>query len=368
MTWFWFALFGIIALASRNSISGWVGNWSDGTLKQWAAAGLIGFGIMATFGLAINNGIWFLHLAGGIGGVLGFFAVNEIANRSAANRREDYEAKLRTRLAEYRSQQQAKSRKPQQAGQSKRQTGRTEQRPRREPPLITVKDSQENILDLLTAAAEQWENPEAASEDFEPAHEQPDHQTYQSVSQILARADEHEEPAVSVDAAPATVERLPDESYSATATKPGSRETSAAQLSSAEFEPAIELKNRNVAQRETDDEETNLAKLPADAPAAKAGLRDEKQPTMAREHGPISLAKSVPLRPAGPISLEPAATIKAPPPSVTTKSAGFVYQPLMVRSRLTGHDPKKASDSGDDNDHADLKQQTAADETPAAGA
>jgi len=369
MSWFWFALFGIIALTSRKQICAWIGNWSDTTLKQCAAAGLIGFGIMATFGLPLGASVWFLHLAAGIGGVLGFFAVNEIANRSAANRQVNYEARLRSRLEEYRSQQRARTGTTRNEGSAGKLPDSTPPTPRREPPLIKIKDSQENILDLLTRAAENWDNPEIDIDSSRQVPDQPEHQTYQSMSQILARAAEAP-PAPGTEAA----EILPAASAAGASptTEPpahGSRETFLDEQAQDNAGPSpvkesvLDGASETHPGKVTDDEQQ------VDDQDEKAVEEEAEKQPMSRASGPVSLVESAPLRPPGPISLAKPAAAKPAAAPLPSRPAGFVYRPKLVRSRLSGAGPSgKPGESGDEHDSSDQPQESTADETPAASA
>jgi hypothetical protein len=369
MTWFWFALFGVIALVSRKPIIGWVSNWSDNTLKQCAAAGLIGFGIMATFGLPLGANVWFLHLAAGISGVLGFFAVNEIANRSAANRQVNYEARLRSRLEEYRSQQRAKTGMPRNEGSEGKLPDSTPPTPRREPPLIKIKDSQENILDLLTRAAENWDNPEIDIDSTKQVPEQAEHQTYQSMSQILARAAETQ-PRTGMEAA-----EVPAAASAAGASPKidslahDSRETVLDEQTQHDAEPSPDNKTESDASSETHSSEAIDGEQQVDEQDEKAVAEEVRKQPMSRESGPISLVESTPIRPPGPISLAPASAVKTAADVSARHPEGFVYQPKLVRSRLSGAGTsKKSNESGGNHTSSDQPEESAKDEAPAASA
>lgn len=84
MTWLWFFFLGIIALASRRRIAGWVSGWQQESLKSASWIGLIFFGAMALFGTTMESVPLLVHVAAAAAGVLALFTIAEQIRRRTA--------------------------------------------------------------------------------------------------------------------------------------------------------------------------------------------------------------------------------------------------------------------------------------------
>lgn len=336
MTWLWFTLIGLFALLRRKSISKWIENWSDDVLKQWAAGGLIAFGVMATFGLALGTNLQWLHIAAGVGGVLGFFAVHEIANRRASGRQYKYMQleRLQDRMSELREQHARSAHAVEGGGESNKDES-PRRVGRRIPPLIKPGDSEQSILDLLSAAAEEWENPERQIDLTAAAKDPANHQTYQSVVQILKRASEDKERTRPKFSPESAGDRLGETAASATKTFEDRRETHVADERDLDVKPLIKGEETEHQVCETHAERIQSPETFPVTPEHKSAPTASVSSPMARESGPISLSRAVSGGPEGPLSRLAA---QAGPSSRQQRPAdkAFVYQPLMVKSRLGG--------------------------------
>lgn len=361
MTWFWFVLIGIIALVARASIASWVSNWSEDALKRMTAIGLIGFGIMATFGVAIPADVWWLHLGAALGGIMGFFAVSEVTGRKSRATSVRTLERNRQRLREQRDSGQEPPAGP---APSMKSFDYAEPEPLvriQEPPLITDRDSPAHILELLERAADQWADPEAEAPAPVPAEPEPKRDSYQSIAEIIARAaKQKQEPASAAE-----VHQLPmmekvhllppmhSKPEGTGRTAPESRFSSRPlEGKAAPVESAKPVQPASV-------------KL-AGTPVMKAAQTLSPDSAVARESGPVILGRSLPLRPPGPLSL--GGTSPGPVPLERhAHSGGFHYQPRMIRSRLGQPPPKRGADATD-HDEDKVEQPEAKSDGAAAAA
>jgi hypothetical protein len=349
MTWFWFVFLGIIALVARVSIANWVANWSEQSLKQMSAIGLIAFGFMATFGIAIPADFWPLHIGAAIGGIMGFFAVSESAgrkSRAASMRAVERGRRLMREARDDRESSKAEA----DSRWSEVEIGEPEPLVRvKEPPLITSEDTPEHILEVLEHAAARWENPEMDSpvptpsdpEAMPPAQ----HEMYQSVAQIIARAADQKEEAGRKQEIEGAVTVVHVPRVEAEPELPSAEPASSQPI--AVERPA----DQSVAAGSQPPPKTKPAETYSRIPAPSAAV----QSTMARESGPVSLADTRAMRPAGPISLG-----GSPGPGTaedSVKREGFSYRPQMVRSRLGQDKPerKKAEERSAESTEAEVK-------------
>jgi len=357
MTWLWFALIGILALMSRKSISSWLGNWSVDALKRLAAGGLVAFGVMATFGLGLGTQILWLHVAAGLGGVLGFFALSEIANRRSASERFAQYERLRARMSNL------GERPEQPEGIQREEKGSFSAK--NIPPLIKENDSEKSILDLLTTAAEHWENPEVDIGSASAPAETSTHRPRESVAQIMKRDNEEaasEEPAYNAELVAGQASEAAAEPIKPS---PGARETKSLEEAEVELKPLIVTEEPISPLRETamtatpqEDERSDETERNEEVPASEKATTASVLSAIDRASGPISLDAATAGEPVGPLSLRPTPARQSSTESSSAKPVPFVYRPLLVTSRLGGTDTGAQRDEARDEAGEQEDQET----------
>ena len=346
MTWAWFISLGVVALIARRGIAGWMRNWRDDSLKQWAYGGLIFFGFMATFGLGIDALPWYLHFAAAITGIMGFFAVSELTGRSARRASALRLDEVKRRLEE------SQARRDRMRMSSLRQAAR-EEREDEEGAAPTPAGSPAHVTEILARAAEHWERVQAEQ------------------TESLARDIPIVVPEGPKDVSPEPAPRLRGEPMrinlgiesklgrgvapAASQPPPPLEPISEPELTAPPLAPVseAEAEERPAAApaQPVAGEVAQPAQEPAAAPVAAGAAAD-------RPAGPVSLGQSAGPRPSGPVSLGgPSTLAERQGPVSLGQTAGrpaaqgpaklermLTYQPSLVQSRL-GKAPETEEES-----------------------
>jgi hypothetical protein len=180
----------------------------------------------------------------------------------------------------------------------------------------------------------------------------------------MARAAESGQDAAASDADTGAADHQTAEIVGASDPDASMRETQVESVESTGISTPSYKENDDIAVRETRAAE-EISVDSRIARSERADVEGKAKTVMDRESGPISLVKSTPLRPPGPVSLQSGRKAARQPQS-DRRREGFVYQPLLVRSRLAGPlPPAHAGETAEETNRTDREPTLAGSDNPA---
>lgn len=253
MTWLWFVIFGVIAMAARGRLAAAVSKWQHETLRSVSWIGLIFFGALALFGNEPTRGLLLVQMAAAVGGILSVFTIGELISRSSAS---------------------AEAQRVQRLLDRQRRSGLRARHERADTP---ARQSPARVAELLNRFAQEREQAatEAAAEDQDGRH---------AVIQIDEGDNVRGVAIVGGAAEPAAQPAVPPQSRPAAAADEAEAEVKAVEPDRDDPPPLEQVSEAEVAE--------DVEPAPAETPAASQ-----------RPPGPVSLGGLGSLRDRGPVQL-----------------------------------------------------------------